>query len=181
MIYEIGSRVFLATILTLASAISQGCANDSAAGAFSGECATLASKAAEAGKRSVRGANEKWFFLTRELAHVGNADFWNKSWSEVAVNGQDPTPFILHFASLLKERGIELILVPVPPKAAIYPDKLIEGVEAGAGFSSVPYYELLEEKGVEVLNMREESAEEIVQKLLSRDSVAQTAGSGGDA
>ncbi len=39
----------------------------------------------------------------------------------------------------------------------------------------------LPEKGVEVLNMREESAEEIVQKLLSRDSVAQTAGSGGDA
>ncbi len=44
---------------------------------------------------------------------------------------RDPMPAIVSFNRQLKRAGIELILLPVPGKVAIYPDKLDRGAAAG--------------------------------------------------
>src|SRR5437762_9982012 len=41
----------------------------------------------------------------------------------------DPIPAIVDFREQLKKRGIDLLLMPVPPKAAIYPEKILPDVD----------------------------------------------------
>jgi alginate O-acetyltransferase complex protein AlgJ len=59
----------------------------------------------------------------------------------------------------MKKAGIRLVVVPVPPKAVVYPDKI---TDAGAGSEGVPprldaahqeFYALLREGGVEVVDL----------------------------
>lgn len=90
------------------------------ADAFAKECAGRVRD----GQASVRGDDPAWFFLNRELKQLGAGKFWEKDWAEIAANKSDPTPHMVKFNDLLKEKGVRLILVPVPVKAAIYPDKL---------------------------------------------------------
>ncbi len=40
---------------------------------------------------------------------------------------REPLPVIIHFAGQLRERGIDLMLVPVPDKSAIQPEGIISG------------------------------------------------------
>jgi hypothetical protein len=121
--------------------------------AFAERALAEAEAAAGEEKRNVRGEDDAWFFLVQELRHLGAGDFWTKDWSEVAKNGQDPIPFLVQFNELLKEKGIRLILAPVPPKAAVYPEKLF----ADATIEEVPsvggFYDELREAGLEVLDL----------------------------
>lgn len=105
---------------------------------------------------SVRGDHEDWFFLVKELRHLGTGNFWEKPWDEVAVNQADPIPYLLEFHNLLAERGVQLVLAPIPTKAATYPEYLIEGHEAGAGPSIIPFLERLEEAGLSVIDVETE-------------------------
>ncbi|HCF94298.1 MAG TPA: hypothetical protein DEW46_04495, partial [Verrucomicrobia bacterium] len=58
-----------------------------------------------------------WLYLKSELRFCSQGGFWGGP-----GDGDDPLPAILDFAEQLRSRGVELWLVPVPAKAAVYPE-----------------------------------------------------------
>jgi len=121
----------------------------------------IAAIEATADENGVVKGNDGWLFLKEELEHLGSKGFYGQDVLAVTKAAKpefgDPLPAIIDFNSQLKQRGIELIFVPIPPKALIYPDKLPGNV--GADVSSQleqPYkdfYARLAEQGVQVLDL----------------------------
>jgi alginate O-acetyltransferase complex protein AlgJ len=114
--------------------------------------------AEEAGSRveakpSVRGDDRDWFFLVKELRHLAAGRFWEKPRDTEPASGEGPVPGILEFRELLEARGVRLLLVPVPAKAAIYPEKLAAGFRRGDAEPLAPFLNRLREGGVEVLDL----------------------------
>jgi len=72
---------------------------------------------------SIPGLNG-WIFFDKELRHLAAPRFWSDP-SSAPPETTDPLAAILDFKSQLDEAGIDLLVVPVPPKAAIYPDQLL--------------------------------------------------------
>ncbi|MFT5465561.1 MAG: alginate O-acetyltransferase complex protein AlgJ, partial [Verrucomicrobiales bacterium] len=120
---------------------------------FAAECARKGLETRGMKRFSTQGADERWFFNASELLHVGAGKFWTGDWKNAAENQQNPIPFLAHFQQLLAEKGIELLLVPVPTKASIYPDKLNGRFKAGEPFSTKPFLELIEAAGLTVLDL----------------------------
>ena len=132
-----------------------------AATALSAQFAALAAKA-EARQRAAIVGREGWLFLTAELRHLGVGHFWGKDAKAVsrAANSDaaDPLPAILDFSAQLKRAGIELILLPVPPKAALYGDQVLERAVPQAGNARVDeaaaaFYRVCTEQGLRVLDL----------------------------
>ncbi|MDF1860449.1 MAG: hypothetical protein P1U87_09550 [Verrucomicrobiales bacterium] len=126
-------------------------------------------------KSNVRGEDQDWFFLVKELRHLSTGKFWEKPWNEVAKNGSDPVPSIIEFNEMLLERNIRLVVIPVPPKGAIYPDKLDSDFRPGDAHSMVPFLETLLEAGVNVIDLETEflrarAGEESVQWYCQQDA-----------
>ncbi|MDF7826775.1 hypothetical protein P4B35_22300 [Pontiellaceae bacterium B12227] len=125
---------------------------------FKEYCSSTAAQAEKNGKMVVRGLDD-WLFLSSELRHMGINQFWGEHAAEVSKASNpdyaDPLPGILDFHAQLKEAGVELWIVPVPPKVAIYPDKLAAGYTADTRLDSShqEFYELLKKEGVEVVDM----------------------------
>lgn len=94
-----------------------------------------------------------WVFFDKELRHLAAPRFWSTSPAETS----DPLPAIIDFKNQLDEAGIELLVVPVPPKAAIYPDQLLDGFPAppatspGLAEQDAEFLKALESHGVKVL------------------------------
>jgi alginate O-acetyltransferase complex protein AlgJ len=63
-----------------------------------------------------------WFFFAPELQHLKNND---------GMTHENPKALeaIIDFKNQLEKAGIRLLVVPVPAKAAIYPDKLALGLQ----------------------------------------------------
>jgi alginate O-acetyltransferase complex protein AlgJ len=103
---------------------------------------------------------EGWYFLRQELEHLGAGKFWGEFAAQVSHSTKpeyaDPIPAILDFNQNLSDLGIELLLVPIPAKAAVYPDKtgLSYGREDGPKLHAahVEFYQILAEQGVAVLD-----------------------------
>ena len=103
---------------------------------------------------------EGWLFFAPELRLLSVGKFWGNAAIGIARSRKpeeaDPAPAIIDFDRQLKERGIRLLLVPVPPKAAIYPEKVLPGINL-QGQNAAPYltrfYEELRGQGVEVLDL----------------------------
>ena len=102
---------------------------------------------------------EGWLFFGPELAGLAAGRFWGASASRAE---RDPLPAILDFQAQLDAAGIELLLVPVPAKAAVYPEMLGATDPAASPPPSPParvdlhqqeFYELLRQKGVHVLDL----------------------------
>ena len=97
-----------------------------------------------------------WLFLDKELRHLIAPKFWASGSGEPPVPG-DPLPAILDFKRQLDLAGIGLVLVPVPAKAAIYPDKLAASLHVPlsqqAGEADREFYKVLEENGIRVLDL----------------------------
>jgi alginate O-acetyltransferase complex protein AlgJ len=132
-----------------------------AADTFSSWFADLAAKA-ESQQRAAIIGQEGWLFLTAELRHLGVGRFWGqdaKAASRAAnPEAADPLPAILDFSAQLKRAGIELILMPVPPKAAIYPDKLPgqaapQAARTRTNNASAAFYRICAEQGLKVLDL----------------------------
>lgn len=109
---------------------------------------------------SVAGQVPGWFFLRSELQHIATGPFWKKPWEEVAVNGGDPIASMVEFNTMLSERGVELLIVPVPAKAHIYPEKLKKGATQQSSRSLAPLYEKMREAGLKVLDLETPFLEE---------------------
>ena len=127
------------------------------------EWASLA-RAAAARETIVVTGRDGWLFFGPELRHVSAGRFWGDAAAAVSQARRpewaDPLPAILDFHTQLQAAGVELLVVPVPPKSIIYPDKL----SPLAGFDqNVPrprldveheaFYDLLQENGVPVLDL----------------------------
>ncbi len=101
-----------------------------------------------------------WLFLTSELRFLSHARFWGEAAAQTGRSRKsehaDPLPAIVDFQRQLRERGIELLLVPVPPKASIYPGNLGLGVvpDPSESASSLGlFYRELGERGIDVLDL----------------------------
>jgi hypothetical protein len=125
--------------------------------------AELAESARNQGRMAVPGT-DGWLFFDQELAHVAAGAFWGAAAAGVSrarnLEFADPLPAILDFHAQLEAAGVDLLLVPVPPKAIIYPDRL----QADSGFGDPPprldpahreFYDRLRAEGLSVLDLTE--------------------------
>ena len=122
----------------------------------------FAEKCKEAEKKSaaaVAGA-DGWYFLSAELRLLSVGQFWGDAAAKVCRSPKseaaDPIPAIVDFQQKLKERGIELLLVPVPPKASIYPEKLLPQLGKRTDDTDLylrRFYDTLRANGVDVLDL----------------------------
>ena len=101
-----------------------------------------------------------WLFLTAELRFLSVGRFWGDN--AVAVSrapipdSADPLPAIIDFNKQLKERGIQLLVVPVPSKATIYPEKIFSELSVSSGDVAAPvstFYDELRANDIEVLDL----------------------------
>jgi len=138
-------------------------ADDPAAVAFSKECAAKAAEADKAESMTVRG-KDGWLFFAGELRHLGAGRFWGETAAAASratkPEDADPLPAILDFKAQLDAAGIELLLVPVPPKAIAYPEMISDAVAPGA--DGLPprldpfhqeFYNILRQNKIEVLDL----------------------------
>jgi alginate O-acetyltransferase complex protein AlgJ len=105
-----------------------------------------------------------WLFFSGELRSISVGQFWGEAAVKVSrasrAQAMDPLPAILEFNTQCQEAGAELLLVPVPAKAVIYADKLVDGLEK-TGEGVLPrvdlhhqaFYKILREHGINVLDM----------------------------
>lgn len=115
---------------------------------------------AEADEKIAIAAKDDWLFLVSELRHLAHPP---------AAHPSPETPEKDAFGSLvdlnekLQELGIELLLLPVPPRAVIYADKLMDGLpldEYGIPLRQdhglQQFYAALTEEGVKVLDLTDD-------------------------
>ncbi|HWM23315.1 MAG TPA: hypothetical protein VNP98_00700 [Chthoniobacterales bacterium] len=101
-----------------------------------------------------------WLFFAAEFRLLSLGRFWGEEAPKVSRSHKpdlaDPIPAIVDFQKQLKARGIDLLVVPVPPKAAIYPEKILPGFDIGAD-DPAPilhhFYEELRGAGIDVLDL----------------------------
>jgi hypothetical protein len=95
-----------------------------------------------------------WLYLKSELRFCSQGGFWGGP-----GDGEDPLPAIQDFAEQLRSRGVELWLVPVPAKAAVYPEGLDAGLALGAGErldrTMVAFLKELGGRGLQVVDLME--------------------------
>ena len=101
-----------------------------------------------------------WLFTGAELRHLSVGKFWGKDAGKASRCSRpdyaDPIPAIVDFNAQLKELGITLIMVPVPPKATIYPEGIAKNVKPKQTSRVLKeFYKYLHSKGVDVLDLSE--------------------------
>ena len=101
-----------------------------------------------------------WLFVTSELRMLSVGKFWGADAAKVSrapkPEQADPLPAILDFNQQLKDRGISLIVVPVPPKAEVYPEKVAADLPAPSGDPDPAletFYDELRKNGVDVIDL----------------------------
>lgn len=102
---------------------------------------------------AVQGSDKNWFFLRKELEHLQLGDLATADLTKANKEGTDPLPVIAKYQAELKALGIELLVVPVPAKAAIYPEKLHDKVDARTVPGMAGFYAKLKAAGVNVLDL----------------------------
>ncbi len=114
--------------------------------------------------QTVHVGSDDWLFFLPELRHLSVGEFWGQRAAKVSkandLEYADPLPAILDFQKQLQAKGIELILMPVPPKASVLPDKvfgsLLEGArEATQSETAVlkGWYDRLRKEGIPVVDL----------------------------
>jgi SGNH hydrolase-like domain, acetyltransferase AlgX len=126
---------------------------------FSSELARKFQTSQKLGAGAVAG-EDGWLFLAADLRLLSIGQFWAEAAMRVSHaskrDSADPLPAIVDFQAQLKQRGIELLLVPVPPKAVVYPEKILPGYSGTADDATAylrQFYEQLRHHGVEVLDL----------------------------
>lgn len=118
---------------------------------FAGEQA----KKAAPGTITVQGPGG-WLYSRNEMEHLSRGELsgGKVAKASVAQKNQDPVPAIVAFNDALKAAGIRLILVPVPPKIAVYPYGPLKPGEAAKYLK--PFYDELRAKGVAVADLTDD-------------------------
>jgi hypothetical protein len=122
-------------------------------------------RGAEAESRAVVRGNADWLFLTSELRFLAQGRFWGPGAASTSRAAKpewaDPLPAIEDFHRQLQGAGIELLLVPVPAKAAVVPNELPALGAPGGRLDAVAaeFYDQLRERGIDVLDLQPGFAE----------------------
>jgi len=126
---------------------------------FRSEMETKAA-ALEKKNASVFAGKDGWLFLASELRFLGQGRFWGEAAAKTGRSQKpgtaDPIPAIVDFHRQLRERGIDLLLVPVPAKAAVYPEKVSPNVRLTGAESAgelARFYSELRQRGIDVLDL----------------------------
>ncbi len=117
--------------------------------------------AAEAANQDVVAGQGGWLFWRGELRHLSLGQYWGDAAAAVSrassPKNADPLPAILGFRDQLKKAGIDLLFVPVPGKAAIYPEMIVPGAvnsdSARVDAADAQFLGLLKQNGVDVLDL----------------------------
>lgn len=128
-----------------------------AGAAFASEVSEIAEKAltqVQPGTITMKG-EDGWLYSRNELSHLAAGALAGGKVVEhskaAKKKNADPIPAIVDFNNQLKEIGVKLILVPVPPKADIAP---FGGLKKGDAMVYLkPFYKELREKGIEVMDL----------------------------
>ncbi|HEX4641451.1 MAG TPA: hypothetical protein VH252_08700 [Chthoniobacterales bacterium] len=114
----------------------------------------------EKNKTAAVAGTDGWLFFGGELRLLALGRFWGSDAAKVSRAHKpdlaDPVPAILDFQQQLKTRGIDLLVVPVPPKASVYPEKIVAGVDVQTKDPAPElhrFYEELRAAGVDVLDL----------------------------
>lgn len=149
------SNCLLATVvsLSLMTISTLSCQADSdQSEAFAAAAANVAEAA---DTFSVPGDAKGWYFLKSELRQAGLGKFWEQPWADVVANPgkESPLPYMVEFQKALAEKGVELMIVPIPMKASIYPEKFDEEFGPGAPYGLKPLYDQMREQGLDVFDV----------------------------
>jgi alginate O-acetyltransferase complex protein AlgJ len=117
-----------------------------------------AAEAERRGEAAVEG-RDGWLFLAAELRHMGTPDG-----ADGARADRDPVDVIAGFARQLAERGVELLFMPVPPKAVVYPEEL----PAGEAAHAVPRLDARDERSYRALSALGVEVVDLVPLFLAR-------------
>ena len=102
------------------------------------------------GNEQVYLGREGWLFYRPDVEHLTGAGFL----TQPEDPGDDPSSALIDLHRQLAERGIRLLVVPVPGKASVYPEKLSPGVFSGLrNPSTLNLYRRLTREGVQVLDL----------------------------
>jgi hypothetical protein len=118
------------------------------------------SRSAQSENAAVIPGVDGWFFLSSDIRFLSVGQFWGADAAKVSrahkPESADPIPAIVDFHDQLKRRGIELLLMPVPPKAAIYPEKIVPEVDLH-GETAAPYlarfYDELRKREIDIVDL----------------------------
>lgn len=103
---------------------------------------------------AISGSAKPWRFLARELKHLSAGDLAAiADFKTVNVEKTDPLPVIADYAKALKELGVELMIVAVPLKAAIYPEKLSSDLSLSDVPPMKPWLDQVAAAGVSVVDL----------------------------
>jgi alginate O-acetyltransferase complex protein AlgJ len=149
-------------MLTLTAGLVAADESNEAAAVFA-DLSAQSQKAEKAGQSAIAGA-DGWLFFTPELRALTVGKFWAEQAPKVSRSSKpqyaDPLAAIVDFNDQLHKSGIELLIVPVPAKAVVYPEKISKlATVADAKMSSQldpshqEFYELLRERGVSLLDL----------------------------
>src|SRR5881394_2122984 len=146
-------RFFFALLLLTASAARL------AAQDFAAEIAKTVQDLEKSKTAAVAGT-DGWLFFGGELRLLSLGRFWGNEAAKVSRAHKpdlaDPVPAILDFQQQLKVRGIELLVVPVPPKASVYPEKIVPNSDVRTKDPAPvlhQFYDELRAAGVDVLDL----------------------------
>ena len=151
----------IASALVVLHAISLAAAEDDSVQAFLSDIAKQAEAAEKRDQTAIAG-REGWMYFVPELRSLSVGPFWGEHAAKVSRSSKpenaDPVPAILDFHRQLKSAGIELLLVPVPAKAAIYPEGISTAAKASSDLPRLDpaerdFYKVLESEGVGVIDL----------------------------
>ncbi len=159
---HIRAAVFASVALAAGAACGSAVPPDRST-AFRDTARSLAAGAEAAGVTTVAGRGD-WLFFAPELRHVSLGAFWGARAAEVSrarrADAADPLPGVLDFAARLDAAGVELLVVPVPPKAVVYADELSSSLDVASPLPRLDpdhqaFYARLRESGVDVVDLTE--------------------------
>lgn len=106
---------------------------------------------------------EGWLFHREDLKQITYNQFWGDSAANIPISRNaaqaDPYTALKAYNNECKKAGIRLLVVPIPPKATIYPDYLAaNSSKISLNIELTPFinqfYKELQKAGVEVLDVR---------------------------
>ena len=121
--------------------------------------AQIVDKVLDRGNGMVVFGHNEWLFHREGVDFVTAPPFAGRRARRVGSlppEGQDPLAVVVDFHEQLQSRGIVLVVVPVPVKATLHPERLWRGVASDAGPNNPgvkPFLEDLRERGVIVVDV----------------------------
>ena len=160
---HLASWVLMASVITAIAAAGENEYDSREVERLRAAAAARAATAEKSGDIVLTGADD-WLYFVPELRAISVGPFWGKDAARVSRASKpeyaDPLAAIADFHAQLQKAGIDLIVVPVPAKLAVYPEPLLghdgtaeEGKVVRLDVSHRDFYALLARQGIEVVDL----------------------------